>query len=479
MNSSRNDYGVTEVFVKHDYYAGLRVKLLKQVGDKLIQLKDEGDRLNEVGEITTTKKIYDAPQGFLSITTDYQLKYIYEEGDFAIPRYKYIMHVGSSRSSKSWSIEEWCIRQCEDITNLRINVWRDTRASLGDSVWKDFKKIFPLSGRKYKFTKNTTPLYFENTNSTIEPHGADVTNAHGMTQDIAWLNEPYRIGLDTFNQIDQRCEQMILDLNPKENHWSDNVSRHPRCIVIHSTFMLNPFCPPEQKRKILSYDPKNPINVKNGTADPYMWDVYGLGIKAEKPNKVYSGWKKISYFEFMAIDSPIYYGLDWGTVHPMGIVEVKYYDGTFYINELSYLSENQLVAELITLYGIDYQKRLQEQGLGVITWHLQRIGINKKNVIVCDSAKPDKIIELRRAGYNAYPAHKPQGSVFSGISLVKRANICYTDISYNLENEYNSYEWNTDRYGLVTEEPIKLLDDVLDPTRYVITFVVGKLRIDL
>ncbi len=77
MNLNQSNYGITEVFVKHDYFAGLRVKLVKQEGKKLILLKDEGDKLTEVKEIITTQKLYDAPYGFLSIETDYTLKYFY------------------------------------------------------------------------------------------------------------------------------------------------------------------------------------------------------------------------------------------------------------------------------------------------------------------------------------------------------------------------------------------------------------------
>jgi hypothetical protein len=58
-------YGLTEVFVKQDYFAALRVKLIKKRGESLILLKDQGDHLQEIREITTSKKIYPAPAGFL------------------------------------------------------------------------------------------------------------------------------------------------------------------------------------------------------------------------------------------------------------------------------------------------------------------------------------------------------------------------------------------------------------------------------
>ena len=456
--SLNSKYGVTEVFVKQDYFSSLRVKLLKEVDGKLILLKDHGDTLEEIKEMTTEKKIYEAKEGFLPARIDYPLKYIYEEGEHSILRYKYIIHVGSSRSSKSWSIEEYCVRKCETTRNFRINIWRDTRQSLGDSIWKDFRKLFPLSGRSYKFPKNTTPIYFEETDSLIEPHGADMTNAHGITQDIAWLNEPYLIPKETFDQIDQRAEQVILDLNPKQGHWADKLMEHPRAKVIHSTFMLNPFCPPGQKAKILSYDPDNPVNVKNKTYDPYMWSVYGLGQKAEKPNKIFKGWEKMTAQQFIALEHETFYGLDFGLTNPTALCEVKYDDGVFYAHELLYKPEREM-----------------ENGL---IYELERIGIDKQANLICDSASPEKIGELRRAGYRAFGAKKGKGSVFSGISLIQRAHVVYTETSKNFEHEYDNYEWKTDRVGVI-DEPEKVNDHILDGFRYACSHIAVRYRVTL
>jgi len=445
-------YGVTEVFVKHDYFSSLRIKFFRtDERGKQILIHDNGDSFRDVEPIKVTKKVYECKEGFLSVEPEYNVQYFYESGEHSVFRYKYIMHVGSSRSSKSWSLEEACIRKCETTKNLRINVWRDTRTSLGDTVWNDFKKIFPLSGRSYSFPKNTVPIYFDQTKSTIEPHGADATNAHGTTQDIAWLNEPYKITKETFDQVDQRAEQIWMDLNPKQGHWSDLVQNHPRCKVIHSDFLSNPFCPPGQKMKILSYDPDNPVNVKNGTADQYMWDVYGRGLKAEKPNKIYKGWKKITVAEYLALPYPIYYGLDFGLVSPTAVSEVKYNDGWFYTHELLYKPESEMQNGLI--------------------WELERIGIDKDRPLICDSAKPLKIRELREAGFRAIQSFKGAGSVFTGISLLQRANVAYTDTSKNQEEEYDEYEWDIDRYGLPTDTPIKKKDHLLDELRYTAEFI--------
>jgi len=89
--------------------------------------------------------------------------------------------------------------------------------------------------------------------STIEFMGGDEENrVHGFQGNIAHLNEPYKFGLEAFDQIDMRTSDfIIIDWNPKNNHWIDEVARRENAIVIHSTFKDNPFIPEEQKKKIL------------------------------------------------------------------------------------------------------------------------------------------------------------------------------------------------------------------------------------
>lgn len=457
-------YGITEVFVKHDYYSNLRVKLLRPVDGGYILLRDAGNALEPVGPYEPASKVYPAPAGFLSVSPDYPLFYVYENGEHSIQRYKYIVHRGTSRSSKTWTLCEWAVRECEQRPNLRINVWRDTRASLTDTVWKDFKKVFPLSGRRYKFPQNTVPIFFPN-GSTIEPHGADTTNAHGNTQDIAWLNEPYLISKETFDQIDQRAELLILDMNPKMSHWSDAIAKHPRCKIIHSTFQRNPFCPPEQRRKLLSYDPGNPINIQNGTADAYMWSVYGLGEKAERPHRIYK-WEEIPDRQYHELDVKEYTGVDWGIVDPFAIVRVKYFDGALYVHELNYLSETKLRDTL----SPQQQRELHAQEQGIVLWLFERLQVPKNDLTVCDCNYPAKIDALNVARYRAFGASKPPGSIVSGISLLQSVKVYYTASSLNIAHEQESYSWATDRLG-VLEVPEDTNNHTLDAIRYVAMYL--------
>lgn len=134
-------------------------------------------------------------------------------------KYRYILNRGSSRSSKTFSLID-----CYDLyarlnSDKRLTVWRDTKTDCRKTVLNDVLKRFKTTSR-YKvgqeFNK-TESIFTYSTGSTFEIHGTDdEETVHGLTQDAAWLNEPYKISRDTFDQIDQRTSDfVIVDMNPK------------------------------------------------------------------------------------------------------------------------------------------------------------------------------------------------------------------------------------------------------------------------
>lgn len=351
-------------------------------------------------------------------------------------KYRYIIHTGSSRSSKTFSIIQ-SHYLCAHEKTRRISIWRETKKDTKDTVLADMRKAvknFELN-ESIIFNKTESIYTFPN-NSTIEICGGDDENkVHGFQGDIAHFNEPYGISKETFDQIDMRTSEfVIIDWNPKKNHWVDDLAKQDNAIVIHSTFKDNPFCPEQQKKKILSYEPTD-YNISQGTANKYMWQVYGLGLKAEKPNRIYSNWKTMSDEEFDILPYSSYYGLDFGSTNPSALSEVKF-DGekTFFIKQRLYLPISQMTTTLSEV--------------------LEGLGIDKNIPLICDSADPIKISELVMSGFNAVPANKYQGSVRAGIDFINSKEIYYTSSSKDLENEYENYEWEIVN-GVNLERPIK------------------------
>lgn len=425
-------------------------------------------------------------------------------------KYRYIIHEGSSRSSKTYSIIDCFDLYARSEKNKRMTVWRDTRIDCKKTVLTDALKHHKRTSRYkvgYDFNKTESIFTYIN-DSTVEIHGTDdEETVHGLTQDAAWLNEPYKISRDTFDQIDQRTSDfVVLDWNPKKDHWIDDLKKDPRAIVIKSTFRDNPFCPPEQRKKILGYQPvsmckavekglisqvdalkydlvSNPLELEDSylkelrrcilnedknSANAFKWQVYGLGLKAERPNRIFH-WKKINYIDYMALDTQVFYAVDWGVVDPMGIIEVKYYDGALYLHELNYDSENQIREKLT---DIDRQKIKQHAEEGLIKWLFDKLGISKEKYIICDNNRPLKIIALRKAGYEyALATKKWAGSIIDGIDLLNNMEVYYTSTSTNIEHEQENYSRKVDRYGKVLEEPEDEYNHLCDPTRYIALFL--------
>jgi phage terminase large subunit len=253
-----------------------------------------------------------------------------------------------------------------------------------------------------------------------------------------------------------------MDYNPVGNHWADNVMKRDNAFVIHSTFKDNPFIPIEQKKKILSYEPTE-YNVKQGTANDYNWQVFGLGLKAQKQGRIYN-WNEINYYDYLNIEKQTYYGCDWGLVDPFAIVEVKYHDGNLYVHELNYKSENELRKNLTTteLHQIN-----ANQDEGLVSWMFTKLNIQKDKIIVCDSNRPTKIIALRRSGWEYAVSVGGKTRLIDRIGTMQGLNVYYTSTSKNIEFEQENYSYQKDRFGVTLENPEDGNDHLINAIEYI------------
>lgn len=407
-------------------------------------------------------------------------------------KYRYIILTGSSRSSKTHSILQ--LHHLQALRNpWRISIWRETKKDTKDTVLADLKKQLPSFDHHDEVVFNKTESIFTYpNNATIEIAGGDdEIKVHGFQGDVAHFNEPYAISRETFNQIDMRTsEYIIIDWNPRQNHWIEDVAKLDTAIVIHSTFKDNPFCPEQQRIKILSYQPvkyakvvadkliteaqahiydfqNNPnhfivrdlkelkrtvYNEKTITAREYEWLVYGLGIKAENPRKIHHNFRPISLDKYHSIKEREYQGLDFGFANPCGFIKMKYDgDRTFYIRPLLYMPMGKMNAplgEVLTSIGCI-------QGNTTIMW--------------ADSADREPGSELSlindlRENYNinCYPTNKP---TYKARFEAMKNCIFYYVHDANYENEVENYQYEYIN-GSPTEKPIKKDDHYMNATEY-------------
>lgn len=426
--------------------------------------------------------------------------------NLATRRYKYLINEGSSRSSKTYSLIDCYDFYARENENKRLTIWRDTKKDCKDTVLSDFQKRMKATGRfeyESRFHKTSSVFYYDN-GASVEICGTDDSEkVHGMTQDCAWINEPYKISEETFNQIDQRTSDFIfLDWNPKKSHWIEKVKKDDKAYLIKSTFLDNPFCPVESKIKLLSYQPlartrvveqgiltlheafeynhvENNLdlsrellnelvrcryNEEKGTASEYNWSVYGLGEKAERPNRIFKHFKKISNIEFDAIDAVSYYIVDWGAVDPWAILQMKYDDGCLYYKELNYDSEDIIKTRLGQKY-LQIREADAENQEGLVSWMFNKLKIPYDAMIICDNNRPNKIKALRKAGWE-YAIAAIKGKIVDGIDLLNDMQVKYTSDSDNFDTEQENYSRQTDKYGIVQEEPEDENNHLMDCARY-------------
>ncbi len=96
---------------------------------------------------------------------------------------------------------------------------------------------------------------------------------------------------------------------------------------------------------------------------------------------------------------------------------------------------------------------------------------NKKHagvdLIICDSSEPRLITELKGKGCNMKPTIKREGSILSGIELMKDFDIVVDPKSHNIIKELNNYAWKEKK-----EVPIDDFNHNMDAIRYALDFLI-------
>lgn len=349
---------------------------------------------------------------------------------------RFIINQGGTRSSKTYSLCQMFIVYCLTNPNKKISIIRKSFPSLRASVMRDFfdvmKELDLYEQASHHKTENT--YHFSNGSSVEFFAVDDEQKLRGRKRDILWINEANEINFEEYNQLNMRTtDKIFFDFNPSDNfHWLYDLISDKSSILIHSTYKDNPF---------LSKFIINEIE-KLREVDYNYYRIYALGERGISKTTIYTHWK---YFENDFDGKETIYGLDFGFNHPTSLIEVKLDENKYYVKELIYQS------------GLTSTDLLNE---------LQRLNINRTKEIICDSARPEIIEDLKRAGYNAKQAIK---DVKDGIDSVKSSELYIHKESLNLIKELTNYKWKTNG-DIILDEPVKLYDDAVDALRYAIHY---------
>lgn len=366
---------------------------------------------------------------------------------------------GASRTGKSWDICNFICHYVTTFEGRNINVGRDHLTTLKKTIYKTLKQVWRLWGLPMNhFNKSATPIHYNNNVITFIGINDDIMAAHGLESDLLVLNEAMNIDKETFDQLEQRTtEFFIMDYNPSasESYIFDLEARKDYEIFKTTIFDNLKYAPKNSIKKILSYahpDEKDDFHIaqkagytedewlrfkadnsENGTADLFMWQVYGLGLRAVSEDRIYNNLARYTDEEEPEGYDWIMYGGDLGFDDPNCFVQVKKNGRNLYIKELFYesgLTNRELVE---AIYNTGYY---QEQS-------------------VWDSAEPKTIRELR-VGYeidgqhmyiNAIPAVKGPDSVHHGTQFLKSFRLLIHIDSSNVWTDFTNYKYKKMKDG--------------------------------
>lgn len=358
-----------------------------------------------------------------------------------------IIEVGGAGSSKSYSIAQKLVQFLIEGKDLKIAVGRKTFPSHRTSgmalilgLLKEYGgyRETEHSKTEYSYTHNSNYMLFfslgEGESGREKMKSADFN--------IIWLEEATEFDLADYRQMMLRLRHpipkgkhnfLIMSHNPiDENHWIKTKlidTGSPSIITHRSTYKDNPFCPGDYIKLL-----EDLVN-----QDENYYRIYVLGEWGKLENLIYRKWEIIEDLPRENDWEAWGYGLDFGFTNPTALLKVVLAGKKLYWDECL------------------YQSKLTNADL------IERLTHEKRADIYADSAEPQRIEEIYRAGWNIYPANK---DVKMGLDVCKRQTIYITKRSVNLIKEIRGYSNKKDKKGLLLEEPVKFNDHACDSGRY-------------
>lgn len=362
---------------------------------------------------------------------------------------------GGAGSGKSISIAQYFVQGLISGDGVRRAALRKTFPSMKVSTYLVFKDILSDWGIPYR--ENKTDHYFEvGQNRLYYLSLDDPEKIKGAEFKEIWLEEATEFTENDFKQLlirlsrDKYSENVniFLSFNPIDiNHWLVKYLQTAdpnKVLVHHSTYSDNEIN--------LS---KSFVDKLVGLAetDENFYRVYCLGEPGVLKNQIYNSYsiEDSTDWHRRFYNAPHVYGLDFGYNNPMSLVELWYYEGEIYINELFY--ESGKTTDDLYIW-------------------MNQNGISHTDYIYADSAEPDRIEAIRKdknlngsqyRGFNVHPAKK---DVKAGIDFMKSKKKHIAHDSVNLIKEIRNYKYKETKDGQVLDEPVKFLDHALDAARY-------------
>ena len=364
-------------------------------------------------------------------------------------RTRYFICTGGRGSGKSFSITIFLVNLTFEY-GQKILFTRYTLTSAKTSIIPQFIECLEAlgyGGETFEITNDTitnkvtgSQILFKGIKTSSGVQTASLKSLTGITAFVVDEAEELT-DEEVFNKIDYSVRvkgvhnRVILIMNPATvDHWIYKrwfTQSQDNTTYIHTTYLDN--------IDNLNEDIIHKFNtLKDANPKEYEHVVLG-GWKLKADGVIFENWTTGTFDDSL----PFIYGADYGfTNDPSTLIKVAVDEKkrTIYLQECMY--EKHLSTEqLKTLYK----------------------SIVGSSVVVCDSAEPRLINDLKMSGINALPCVKKGGSVLSGIQDLLGYKMIVCGHSPNLVTELNNYEW-IDRGSKTI--PIDDHNHLIDPIRY-------------
>jgi phage terminase large subunit len=354
---------------------------------------------------------------------------------------------GGTSASKTFSIIPLLIDYAIATPKSEISIVAETIPQLRRGALRDFLKIMDLIGMydDSRFNKSSLVYTFSN-GSYIEFFSADMSaKLRGARRDVLFVNECNNVEWEAYYQMAIRTRKFIyLDYNPVAEFWVDTeLIKDSDTDFVVLTYKDNEAL----DKSIVNEIEKARDKAETSEYWANWWRVYGLGEIGQVQGTIFTNWHQIDNVPQEA--KYIGIGCDFGYSNdPTAIVMVYKWNNEFILDEICYQKElsNKAIADILKPYG---------------------------GLVVCDSAEPKSIADLRSYGINATPCVKGKDSIINGIQKIQALDrIHITKRSTNLIKEFRGYVWKTDRNGVALNEPIDFLNHGVDAIRYILSHVI-------
>ena len=387
--------------------------------------------------------------------------------------HRYQLFFGGSSSGKSCFLATRAV--LDALAGRNVLVVRKVQRTLAASCWNEIQKAARRLkvARLFSVSRSAMTMTVRRTGAQILFAGLDdvekiksITPASGALTDI-WIEEATECQREDFKQLDKRLrgpsafsKRVTLSFNPTyRDHWifrdffggwaeeGETAPPRPsaavvpgrsyaddRCCILRTTYLDNAFLTEDDRRALREE--------QNG----YYHTVYTLGQWGSRGVLVFTNWRVEDLTAHPPpAGLPVYYGLDFGFARDPSACVRAAFD-----------------RDARRVYILDTFR-----ATGLVIWALaQRLAaFAGPERVVCDSADPRSIAELRALGVRAAAARKGPDSLLHGIQWLQGCELIVDSRCADMICELSAYSWKDTADG-APPQPRGGDDHLIDALRY-------------